>query len=99
MVTMAIVASNKPKPPPSPPKKKKLIAKDMVNHPDHYAVSDNGIECIDAIRAALGKEQFIGFLRGQVVKYQWRLGKKGDAVEDNKKSLWYSNKLDEVLTE
>ena len=29
---------------------------DMVNHPPHYQ-SDNGIECIDAIRAALGRER------------------------------------------
>lgn len=74
-------------------------AKDMVNHPPHYAETDNGVECIDAIRAALGREQFIGFLRGQVIKYQWRLGKKGSSVEDNRKAIWYANKLDEVLNE
>ena len=72
---------------------------DMVNHPPHYADSDNGIECIDAIRAALGRGQFIGFLRGQVLKYQWRLGKKDDAVEDNNKAIWYAQKLAEVLAE
>jgi hypothetical protein len=73
--------------------------KDMVNHPPHYAETDNGVECIDAIRAALGKEQFIGFLRGQVIKYQWRLGKKDSSVQDNKKAIWYATKLDEVLNE
>lgn len=72
---------------------------DMVNHPPHYAETDNGVECIDAIRAALGREQFIGFLRGQVIKYQWRLGKKSDSVEDNRKAIWYATKLDEVLNE
>lgn len=72
---------------------------DMVNHPPHYAETDNGVECIDAIRAALGREQFIGFLRGQVIKYQWRLGKKADSVEDNRKAIWYATKLDEVLNE
>lgn len=72
---------------------------DMVNHPPHYADTDNNIECIDAIRAALGRDKFIGFLQGQVIKYQWRLGKKGDALEDNQKGLWYANKLDEVLAE
>lgn len=75
------------------------LANDPVNHPAHYAMTDNGIECIDAISAALGKEQFIGFLRGQVIKYQWRLGKKGSSVEDNRKAIWYANKLDEVLNE
>lgn len=71
---------------------------DPVNHPPHYA-GNGGVECINAIRAALGKEQFIGFLRGQVIKYQWRLGKKGDPSEDNRKGIWYSTKLNEVLAE
>lgn len=70
-----------------------------MQRPEHYAATDNGIECIDAIRAALGREQFIGFLRGQVIKYQWRLGKKGSLAEDNQKAIWYANKLDEVLQE
>lgn len=72
---------------------------DAVNHPPHYAETDNGVECIDAIRAALGRKKFIGFLQGQVIKYQWRLGKKDDAAQDNQKSLWYVKKLDEVLSE
>lgn len=79
--------------------KSDVPAKDMVNHPPHYTGTDNGIECIDAIRAALGREQFIGFLRGQVIKYQWRLGKKDNSDEDNRKSIWYANKLNEVLNE
>jgi len=72
---------------------------DMVNHPAHYADNEMGIECIDAIRAALGKDGFIAFLRGQVIKYEWRLGKKADDVEDAQKAAWYANKLAEVLSE
>ena len=72
---------------------------DNVQRPKHYAETDNGVECIDAIRAALGKEQFVGFLRGQVIKYQWRLGKKDSSVQDNRKAIWYATKLDEVLNE
>lgn len=71
---------------------------DLVNHPPHYD-GENGIECIDAIRAALGREKFIGFLQGQVLKYNWRLGKKGEAVVDAQKAQWYQNKLVEVLNE
>jgi hypothetical protein len=70
---------------------------DMVNHPPHY--TQGGVECIDAIRAALGREGFIMFLRGQVLKYQWRLGLKGDAAEDAAKANWYGRKLEEVLKE
>ena len=51
------------------------------------------MESIDAIRAQLSPEEFIGFLRGQVAKYNWRLGKKGDAHEDARKAAWYLNQL------
>lgn len=72
-------------------------AVDMVNRPPHYTQGD--IECIDAIRAALGREQFIGFLRGQVIKYTWRLPHKANPHEDAQKAEWYNTCLIEVLAE
>ena len=63
---------------------------DNVNHPPHYQ-SDTGIECIDAIRAALGSEGFIAYCRGNVIKYQWR--DKENALEDRKKSEWYNVRM------
>lgn len=73
----------------------------MVNEPPHYASADPAVEleCIDAVRAALGREQFIGYLRGVILTYQWRLGRKFDAQEDNAKTAWYVAKLQEVLDE
>lgn len=68
---------------------------DQVDHPPHY--NQGSIECIDAIEAALGREQFIGFLRGQVLKYQWRLGRKDAAAQDAAKAHWYSGRLVDVL--
>ena len=62
---------------------------DMVNHPPHYQ-SDNGIECIDAIRAALGREGFIAYCRGNAIKYLWR--DKVNNVEDRNKAAWYINR-------
>ena len=62
---------------------------DMVNHPPHYQ-SDNGIECIDAIRAALGREGFIAYCRGSAIKYLWR--DKVNNVEDRNKATWYINR-------
>lgn len=59
---------------------------DMVNHPQHYQ-SDTGVECIDAIRAALGKEGFIAYCRGNAIKYSWR--QKHNAAEDARKAAWY----------
>ena len=60
---------------------------DMVNSPAHYA--DSEIECIDAMVAAFGPEAVQIYCRCASFKYQWRAGKKFDAVEDLKKSIWY----------
>jgi len=62
---------------------------DPIN-PDHY--TSGPIQCIDAIQAALSPEQFIGFCRGNSFKYTWRADKKGDAVENLKKSIWYQER-------
>jgi len=66
---------------------------DMVNSPPHYQ-SENGIECIDAIIAALGKEGAIAYCRGNVIKYSWRIK---NPHEDMAKAAWYSNKANELL--
>ncbi len=68
---------------------------DQVNHPAHY--TQGGIECIDAIESALGPDQFIGFLRGQVIKYQWRLGRKDASAQEAAKANWYGKRLEEYL--
>jgi hypothetical protein len=61
---------------------------DPIN-PSHY--KQGGIECIEAIKAALG-EGFPGYLRGNVMKYLWRYKEKG-GVEDLRKSAWYLGRL------
>lgn len=63
---------------------------DMVNSPPHYTQGD--IECIDAIRAALGPEGFRAFLRGNIIKYNWRCDHK-NGVQDIEKARFYINKL------
>lgn len=67
---------------------------DMVNHPPHYQ-SENGIECIDAIRAALGDDGFVAYCRGNAMKYTWR--QKIDPAEDLRKAAWYLNKAADVI--
>jgi hypothetical protein len=61
---------------------------DPVNHPSHYQ-SDNGIECIDAIRAALGLDGFVAHCRGCAIKYAWRTGKKDARAQELRKAAWY----------
>lgn len=63
---------------------------DNVNRPSHYASGD--IECIDAIRAQMSKEEYQGYLRGNVVKYMWRWRDKG-GVESLRKAKWYLERL------
>jgi hypothetical protein len=67
---------------------------DAIN-PSHY--KQGGIECIDAIKAALG-EGFPDYLRGNVMKYLWRYKEKG-GVDDLKKAAWYVDRLIEEAGE
>lgn len=74
---------------------RKAATPEMVDHPAHY--NRGGIECIDAIEAMLGPEGFVAWLRGTIVKYQWRLGHKGNSAEDAAKADWYSTRLAAAL--
>ena len=69
---------------------------DSVNHPPHYTTGD--IECIDAIRAALGQKGFIAYCRGNAIKYLWRCEHKG-GVEDMHKAEWYINRANQEQSE
>ena len=60
---------------------------DPVNSPPHY--TEGAIECIDAIRSALGPDGFRSYCQGNVLKYTWRANHKG-REEDFKKATWYS---------
>ena len=64
---------------------------DLVERPAHYNQSD--MECIDAIRAQLTPTEWRGYLRGQIAKYNWRLGLKDAAEQDARKLLWYATFL------
>lgn len=63
---------------------------DAVNAPSHY--THGGIETIDYLKAKLSKDQFEGFLLGNVLKYASRFQHK-NGIEDLKKARWYLNKL------
>lgn len=72
---------------------------DMVNHPPHYK---KGIETIKIIRSKLTTEEYIGYLRGTLVKYVTRMGYKGqdeDMINDVGKIIWYATELQDFLKE
>lgn len=68
----------------------KFVAKmnnDNVKHPNHYTAGK--IECIEAIKESMTKEEYRGYLKGQVMKYIWRYQKKGKPLEDLQKAQQY----------
>lgn len=69
--------------------------KDMVDHPEHYTQGGT-IECIDYIESFLSKEEYIGYLRGNIAKYlhRWRYKNK---EEDLKKAQWYLARLADFM--
>lgn len=73
------------------------MSSDNVNRPAHYTAGK--VECIEALEAMLGSYNFQSLLRGQVVKYMWRMDKKGTPLEDARKAQFYLNKLVAVMEE
>lgn len=67
---------------------------DIINQPEHY--NKGNIECIDAIESMLNHDEFVGYLRGNSLKYRWRFKYK-NGIEDLKKAEWYEKKLLTVL--
>jgi len=51
-------------------------------NPSHYKSYQSGIECIQVT-------EHMNFNLGNAIKYVWRAGLKGDAVEDLEKAAWY----------
>jgi hypothetical protein len=51
------------------------------------------------METVLTREEFIGFLKGNYIKYAMRAGRKGSADEDANKARHYEQKLEEVLND
>ena len=67
---------------------------DNVNNPSHYG--QGKIEAIEYIKDSLSKEEYIGYLRGNIAKYlhRWRYK---NGLEDLKKAQWYLERLIEEV--
>lgn len=70
---------------------------DPVNNPSHYDLFADGTQSMDIIQRSLFRDEFIGFLKGNCLKYRIRAGKKGELQQDIDKANWYENKLREVI--
>lgn len=70
---------------------------DAIN-PVHYRVK--GIpEAIDIINHLMHREQYEGFLWGNILKYAYRFGRKGGKAETAGKIAWYANQLKDLEEE
>ena len=61
---------------------------------NHYA--SKAVQPWDAMQAWMSREEFTGYLRGNVIKYMARCNDKG-GIEDVRKARHYIDKLIEVL--
>ena len=70
---------------------------DAIN-PSHYKVE--GLpEAIDIINHLMHREQYEGFLWGNILKYAYRYGRKGEKEEAAGKIAWYANQLKDLAEE
>ena len=69
---------------------------DVVS-PDHY--NSNTVETIDLIRDSMEKEEYRGYLKGNIFKYisRYRYKDKENPLKDLWKARWYLSKLIEDM--
>ena len=63
----------------------------------HYKIMAVQPWCV--MEAVLTRNEFIGFLKGNIIKYSMRHGLKPGSTDDAEKALHYMQKLTEVLNE
>ena len=55
-----------------------------MRNPTYSDKDGSRITCIDAIKAALTTEEYIGFLKGNIIKYVWRERDRGKDLDCSK---------------
>jgi hypothetical protein len=63
----------------------------------HYELW-NGFEAIDIIKDVLTEEEYKGYLKGNILKYQLRLGKKDAISNEIDKIQDYRRELDNLIS-
>lgn len=79
-------------------KKNTEESKDMVHSPSHYMLED-GTEVKMHILALLGKEGFINYAKGNIIKYTARLGKKDNMDQELGKIQEYAQMIRDVIAD
>jgi hypothetical protein len=74
-----------------------MTADDIQVGGNHY--KKMGMQPWDVMESVLTHEEFVGFLKGNVIKYALRNGCKANSTDDVEKALHYAAKLKEVQGE
>ena len=70
---------------------------DAVNHPSHYC--KGSMEFWDAMKELLTRDEYIGALKYNAMKYIYRCPDKDNAIQDLDKSIAFITKLKELFNE
>jgi len=76
-----------------------IFQEDLNREKKHNHYSVGGIEVLDVIKAKMTHEEFIGFLKGNIIKYLLRMDHRGDKQGDFKKMKSYISMLAEFVYE
>lgn len=68
-----------------------------VTKPAHY--NRKGIEALAAIEASMSQVEFIGYLKGNIMKYLWRYGYKNSPKKDLGKARFYLDYLYNIVSD
>ncbi len=72
---------------------------DLINAPPHYRIGGLDVNS-DILRRKLTPKEYLGWLKGNVIKYTLRAGHKGDKgteIQDVAKAEFYAQRLIEHL--
>ena len=72
--------------------------KEEVHNPSHYQVADQSVQ--DIIKLSFTHQEYMGWLRGNIIKYRMRAFKKGDnGTKDIKKADEYQKFYNDYVAE
>lgn len=69
---------------------------EQVDHPAHYGGAENTYEVIKVLENWLSREEFVGAMKFNIIKYQARAAKK-NGTQDYEKAAWYAAYLTDFL--
>ena len=90
----SLVSLDNPEPDPAADVTKEA---DMVDNPEHYTFG--GIETVDYLKAKLTKEEFVGWCRGNALKYLSRAGHKDEELQEYRKAAKYIEWIIDAMKE